>query len=161
MQCLVALLHPVDAPEVVLKRGRVQVRHHLVEVDDLLDHVEVELVDEAEADPGEDAGQPQRADRRREVGVAAFDPPLHRPAAGVVDADQLDPVQQLVERVPRAGRRGAGGDQPCQRLVVGAAGRGHRLATAAQLRQEIVQRHVRRGLHRHVSLVEVHRLRQA
>ena len=44
--------------------------------------------------------------------------------------------------------------------MVGAARRGDRLATAAQLGQELVQRHVRRGHHRRVPLLEVHGLRE-
>src|SRR5215217_8554715 len=36
-QCLLALRHPIDAPEVVFGRGRVQVGEHLVQCDHLLD----------------------------------------------------------------------------------------------------------------------------
>src|SRR5215211_4493935 len=74
-QCLLALRHPIDAPEVVFGRGRVQVGEHLVQCDHLLDDGEKELVHQAEADAREHAEQPQRTYCRGVVGVAARDAP--------------------------------------------------------------------------------------
>ena len=159
-QCLVALRRPVDAPEVELVRGRVGIGKDVVEVHDLHDHVEVALVHEAKADSRQDTEQTQRADRGGEVEVVARDPALDRLPRGGVDAHQLDPVEQVIEGVPRARRSGARGDQAGERLVVGAARGRHRLAAAAQLGEEVVQGHVRGGDHRLVVGLEVHRLRE-
>jgi hypothetical protein len=120
----------------------------------------VALVHHAEADAREHAQEPQRADDRWEIGVAARDPPLHRPPGGRIHGHELHPLEQVVERLPGAGGSGAGGDQPRQRLVVSAPRRGDRLAAAAQLGQELVKRHVRRGHYRRVPRLEVHCLRE-